>query len=163
MEKSAHFSRCLNFRYSLSRVWDSSLPRIAILGLNPSTANEKYDDPTVRRCIGFAQSWGYGSIVLVNLFGLRSTSPLRLKIVDDPIGPQNDYWIQRECKDSDLVVVAWGNHGRLLNRDDEVLKRLANPYCLGTTKVGCPRHPLYLASNTRLREFTANRSDHHAV
>ncbi len=153
MQRSAHFSACSTYRYSLSRTWDTSLPRILFVGLNPSTADEQCDDPTVRRCIGFARSWGYGGLVLVNLFAYRTTDPNELKNVEAPVGPDNDRWIATEKSRVERIVAAWGNHGVLLNRDEAVLATLGRVYCLGVTKAGCPRHPLYLASNTPLQEI----------
>lgn len=137
----------------MSRTWDGSLPRVMFIGLNPSTADDRADDPTVRRCIGFSQKWGFGGLILVNLFAYRTTDPVGLIAIDDPIGPENDHWIALEQKKADCVVAAWGNHGVLLNRDDTVLKSLKNAFCLGTTKTGCPRHPLYLSSVTPLQKM----------
>ena len=155
MQRTARFSPCSTFRYSLSRVWDNSLPQVLFVGLNPSTADDQVDDPTVRRCVGFARDWGYGGVVLVNLFAFRTTQPANLLKADDPIGPENDHWISAELNLAERVVAAWGNHGHLLDRDKQVLDLLEQPYCLGTTKTGCPRHPLYLASSTRLRKLNA--------
>lgn len=150
---SAEFSACREYRYSLSRVWDAELPVIAFVGLNPSTAAETVDDPTVRRCIGFAKTWKYGGLILVNLFAFRSTDPAALRKTDDPIGPDNDASIIRHCWSAKRVVVAWGTHGCLLDRDDHVLALLARPFCLGVTNAGAPKHPLYLAGDTRLRPY----------
>lgn len=158
MQRTASFSPCSKYRYSLSRTWDKSLPRILFVGLNPSTADDHCDDPTVRRCIGFAQLWGYGGLILVNLFGYRTTDPSGLTEVDDPVGPENDRWIAVEQARVDCVVAAWGNHGVLRNRDEAVLEILSRTYCLGITKAGCPRHPLYIAAKTPLQRMKAKRS-----
>ncbi len=93
MQRTACSSRCSHYRYSLSRTWNESLQRIVFIGLNPSTADAQHDDPTVRRCIGFARRWGYGGLTLVNLFAYRTTEPAELKEVDDPVGLDNDRWI----------------------------------------------------------------------
>ena len=158
MQRTAHFSPCSRYRYSLSRTWDKSLSRVLFIGLNPSTADDQCDDPTVRRCIGFAQSWGYGGLMLVNLFAYRTTNPSGLTEVDDPIGPDNNHWIAVEQARVDRVVAAWGNNGVLLNRDEAVLESLTQALCLGITKAGCPRHPLYLAAKTPLQKMKAKRS-----
>ncbi len=150
---SAEFSACRQYRYALSRIWDPLLPMIAFVGLNPSTADENANDPTVRRCIGFAKTWKYGGLVLVNLFAFRSTDPAGLPMADDPVGPENDASIMRHCKSVKRVVAAWGTHGRLLERDEQVLALLSRPFCLGVTNGGAPKHPLYLAGDTRLRPF----------
>ena len=157
MQRTARISPCSMYRYSLSRTWDTSLPRVLFVGLNPSTADDQCDDPTVRRCIGFAQRWGYGGLILVNLFAYRTTDPSGLTEVDDPIGSENDHWIAVEQARVDRVVAAWGNHGVLLNRDEAVLETLTRAYCLGITKAGCPRHPLYLAATTPLQKLNTKR------
>ena len=158
MQRIAQFSSCSNYRYSLSRTWDSSLDQVLFIGLNPSTADDHVDDPTVRRCIGFARRWGFGGCILVNLFAYRTTDPGGLTKVDDPIGPDNDHWIAVEQSRANRVVCAWGNHGVLLKRDEAVCSNLSHVYCLGLTKAGCPRHPLYLAAKTPLKQFTAMRN-----
>ena len=155
---SAEFSACRQYRYSLSRIWDPLLPTIAFVGLNPSTADENINDATVRRCIGFAKTWKYGGLILVNLFAFRSTDPVALRKTADPIGPENDASIIRHCESAKRVVAAWGTHGCLLDRDEQVLGFLARPFCLGVTNGGAPKHPLYLAGNTRLRPYRRSRS-----
>ena len=146
MARNATFSRCKQYRYTLSRQWDQG-DSVIFIGLNPSTANDKHDDPTVRRCIGFAKSWGFGRLVLVNLFGFRATDPSVLTTIDDPIGPSNDRVIRQILNDMSLVVVAWGTRGRMLERDQRLLSWLPHPYCLGLTKSGFPKHPLYLRAD----------------
>lgn len=158
MHRTARISPCGRYRYSLSRTWNRSLPVVLFVGLNPSTADDQIDDPTVRRCIGFAKSWGYGGLILVNLFAHRATNPSELTDAADPIGPENDYWITAEQARADRIVAAWGNHGSLFDRDKTVIDNLAGAYCLGTTKLGCPRHPLYLASRTPLQKMRVSRS-----
>jgi hypothetical protein len=94
----------------------------------------------------------------VNLFAFRSTDPAALRSVDDPIGTENDTFIIRHCESAKRVVAAWGTHGRLLKRDDEVLAFLARTFCLGVTNGGAPKHPLYLAGDTRLRPYRRSAS-----
>ncbi|MGC1272634.1 MAG: DUF1643 domain-containing protein [Planctomycetaceae bacterium] len=157
MRRSARLSPCQTYRYTLSRTWSRSLPRILFIGLNPSTADDQRDDPTVRRCLGFAERWGFGSLTLVNLFAYRTTDPSALSDVDDPIGPDNDRWIAVEQVRADRIVAAWGNHGALFSRDAAVLAGLDDVHCLGVTKAGCPRHPLYLSAKTPLQRFHPKR------
>lgn len=153
MQRSASFSPCREYRYSLSRTWDRTLPVVLFVGLNPSTADDKSDDPTVRRCIGFATKWRFGGLILVNLFAYRTTDPRRLSEVEDPIGPDNDRWLAVAQARAARVVAAWGNQGAFLRRDENVLGRLGRTHCLGVTKTGSPRHPLYLSAKTRLQIF----------
>lgn len=151
---AATFSPCRAYRYSLLRVWDSKLATVLFIGLNPSTADEMSDDPTVRRCIGFAKRWGFGRLILANLFAFRSTDPAALSQVSDPIGPANDNWLTQLRAAAEVAVVAWGANGSLLERDASVLKMLGEVQCLGKTRSGAPRHPLYLASDTPLRRYS---------
>ncbi len=159
MQRSAVFSPCRKFRYSLSRAWDCDLSTVMFVGLNPSTADDQRDDPTVRRCIGFARDWGFGSLVLVNLFAYRATNPSDLLLVANPIGPANDASILKNLKSAARIVVAWGIHGSYLDRDQHVLSLLPQADCFGVTQNGAPRHPLYLASKTRLRPYSIDSVD----
>ncbi len=115
------------------------------IGLNPSTADEYEDDPTVRRCIGFAKRWGFGQLILTNLFACKSKDPRALREVEDPVGPSNDEWLIHSRERADRVIAAWGNGGRFNNRDEMVLDAFPGVYCLSETKLGAPRHPLYLS------------------
>ncbi len=159
IKRSADFSPCRTWRYTLIREWDDTLPRLLFVLLNPSTADAEHDDPTNRKGIGFARRWGYGAVVFVNLFAIRSPYPKRIREVDDPIGPDNDVYIKREVALARDVVVAWGIHCQDApshrDRPDRVLELLAPPpvYCMGTTKDAHPRHPLYLPYTTKLEEF----------
>ncbi|BDA75123.1 hypothetical protein CAL7716_092890 [Calothrix sp. PCC 7716] len=96
-----------DYRYLLSRKWDASKPKITFVMLNPSTADANQDDPTLRKCINFAQSLGYGSLKVVNLFAYRATKPCELRKVADPVGPKNNYYIQLATRRASLVIVAW--------------------------------------------------------
>lgn len=138
------------YRYDLRRVWGREPVEVVnFLMLNPSTANARIDDPTVRRCIGFAKGWGFGGLTVTNLFAYRGTDPRNLKRTSDPVGPLNDEFIMRWARAADLVVCAWGIHGMYRNRGPEVLAMLRAagivPHLIGyATKGGHPPHPLYL-------------------
>lgn len=149
MDKGAIFSLCRTWRYVLWRVWDKSLPKVAFIGLNPSTADETQDDPTIRRCMGYASSWGYGGIHMLNLFAFRATDPTVMKAADQPIGPENNYIMRRYAEAAALRIAAWGAHGEHKNRGADVRRLLSNLglHHLGLTKDGHPKHPLYLPKN----------------
>lgn len=147
--KSARFSACRQYRYELWRRWDDR-PYALFVGLNPSTADETEDDPTIRRCIRFAADWGFGGLCMANLFALRATDPRVMLAHPEPIGPDNDATLCRLAVDAGIVVAAWGAHGAHRDRGREVLKMLAlDVCCLGQTKAGQPKHPLYLRADTR--------------
>jgi hypothetical protein len=148
------------YRYLLWREWHPDSPRLALIMLNPSTADEQKNDPTIRRCIGFAHAWGFGSVEVVNLFAYRATDSKELLKVDDPVGAENDGYIVQAVERCSYVVVAWGTKGILLDRDRQVLQLLGdrpNVGCLGVTKGGHPRHPLYLRGDAGLVGFRAAR------
>ena len=144
---AAGFSRCGRYRYWLRRHWNPGRLQCAFIGLNPSTADARIDDPTLRRCIGFAKQWGYGSLLLVNLFAWRATDPRDLLDAPDPVGPQTNEWLRRATQESGVVVAAWGNGGKLADRAYDVATQLRPLHCLGTTSLGMPRHPLYCRAN----------------
>jgi len=154
VNKNATFSDCRKYRYGLSRTWNGKKKTILFIGLNPSTANKKIDDPTIRRCINYAQNWGYGSLLMVNLFAYRATMPSELKNVKNPIGNDNDLQIIELSKKADIAVAAWGNEGTLLNRDKEVKKILPNLMCLKINKSGQPSHPLYQKKDLKLIKYS---------
>ena len=154
VNKNAIFSDCRKYRYALSRTWNGKKKTILFIGLNPSTANEKIDDPTIRRCINYAQNWGYDSLLMVNLFAYRATLPSELKNVKNPIGNDNDLQIIELSKKADIAVAAWGNEGTLLNRDKEVKKILPNLMCLKINKSGQPSHPLYQKKDLKLIKYS---------
>lgn len=151
MQKFATISECGKYRYSLVRDWSDGAPTktVAFVGLNPSTADATLDDPTIRRCIGFAKAWGYNQLLMVNLFAFRATEPADMKAAEDPVGPKNLHALSCIDAAADLVVVAWGAHGGFLGQDQVALGYLDNPHHLGLTKDGHPRHPLYLKGDTR--------------
>ena len=144
----AAFSFCGTYRYQLRRTWQEELSTVLIIGFNPSTANATTDDATVRRCLRFSQDWGFGSLVLANLFALRSRDPRILYSAVDPIGPDNDFWISDSHREADFTVAAWGTRGGLRDREAEVLALLGDVHCLGISKQGFPLHPLYLPASS---------------
>jgi len=120
--------------------------------LNPSTADAFQLDPTNRRCVGFAQAWGYGALVTTNIFAFRSTNPAGLRTTNDAVGPENNEAIVDAAKNADLVIAAWGTHGELRDRGNAVRKMLGESgvalHMLRLTKAGYPGHPLYVAGDT---------------
>lgn len=151
---SAVLSKCGKYRYSLTRIWDVTLPRVLFIMLNPSTADAEINDPTIRRCMGFAKDWGYGGIYVVNLFALRATNPKDLLGYTFVVGIQNEVWFRAMSDLSDLVVCAWGNSpilDKLQKRLDHTWKPLSwinKPLnYLELSKDGTPKHPLYLPKN----------------
>jgi hypothetical protein len=157
MTGGAAFSRDGRYRYRLWRRWDRSRPAIAFCMLNPSTADARRDDPTIRRCIGFARHWGYGGIEVVNIFALRATDPRALRSARDPVGPRNDAFMRRAAARSP-VVIAWGVHGALRDRESAALKLFgarSRLLALGRTRSGAPRHPLYLRRDAEATEYVS--------
>jgi len=150
----AEFSPDRQYRYVLVRRWarDSML---ACIGLNPSTADESVDDPTVRRWVGFARRQGFGGIVVGNLYGYRATDPRALWSVQDPVGPGNDAALRRIGAACRTVLVSWGAVPRCRDRvyDVMALLRGRNVVSLGRTKAGWPRHPLYCRADEPLRRW----------
>ena len=143
------FSPCCNkYRYALWRVWDTALPLVAFIGLNPSTADDRTDDPTIRRCVGFAKSWGYGGLRMFNLFAFRATDPAEMKAAADPFGPENVHALCDGTRGI-LTVAAWGNHGSFKGADKSARVLIHGMHILKLTKQGQPAHPLYLRKDLR--------------
>ena len=153
INKNAVFSSCRKYRYSLTRSWNSADGYVLFIGLNPSIADEMVDDPTLKRCINFAKDWGYGGLIMVNLFAYMATYPSELKKATLPIGKENNKHILNGYQKSQLTVIAWGNDGYLLGRDKEVLAIIENPMCLNINKSGQPAHPLYQKKSQELINF----------
>ena len=144
LEADAVMSACGRYRYALRRRWRKGRGELLVVGLNPSRADARFDDPTLRRCIGFAQRWGFQGLRLANLFAWRARDPAQLLRVHDPIGPDNDHWLQQLADGADLVLAAWGTKGDWLNRAESVRVQLGPWHCLGLSRQGAPLHPLYL-------------------
>ncbi|MCV3270247.1 DUF1643 domain-containing protein [Roseobacter sinensis] len=145
---TALYSDCGCYRYSLTRVWDGTRPRVNFVMLNPSTADERRNDPTVERCERRARQLGFGAFEVTNIFAWRETDPRALRKAADPVGPENDAILVEAAKRADQVIAAWGVHGVHLARGAAVAELLSGADCvlhhLGTSKAGHPRHPLYL-------------------
>lgn len=154
-------SKCGDYRYRLERRWDADLPAVAFIMLNPSTADADIDDPTIRRCVGFAKSWGFGALIVGNLFALRSTDPKALYSHPDPVGPDNDRQLLAIAQSARKIICAWGTHGALHDRGREVAERFEF-FPLAVLKVtaeGHPVHPLYVAASTEPKEYFAPKPD----
>lgn len=144
----AVFDSDRDYRYTLTRTWDAEKPTLAWIMLNPSTADETEDDPTIRRCIGYAKDWGYGSIEVANLFALRATNPDELREHPNPVGGANDVHLRKVCRNAAKVIAAWGANGGFQDRAREVASMIdVDLYALDTTKEGHPVHPLYQPSD----------------
>lgn len=153
----ATFSADKTYRYRLSRTWGSSGTHATWIMLNPSTADALEDDPTIRRCIAFTKAWGLDGLIVVNLFALRATDPRELRAAADPAGPANDQFIADAVHPWSVVVAAWGANALAEKRTDEVMAIVAakagGASCLGVTKAGYPRHPLYVRGDAELAYF----------
>lgn len=155
----AEFSPDRLYRWRLWRIWDRDRAPLVFVGLNPSTADDVKNDPTVTRCIRRAQSGGYGGLIMLNVFAWRATDPAEMLAAEDPIGSENDRAIAEESRGRD-VVAAWGVDGSHRVRSAAVLRILnenaARVLCLGTTADGSPRHPLYVAYAKTFEEFNSH-------
>lgn len=149
IEKGAIFSPCRIYRYTLHRIWNPHKKFVAFVGLNPSTADENIDDPTIRRCMGFTDAWGFGGLYMLNIFALRSTDPKLLYSTNDPIGEANDFWIRQISSKAGITVACWGNHGLHLGRGQNAYLLLTRPHFLKLTGKGEPGHPLYLSKDLK--------------
>ena len=167
-QQGATFSPNRKYRYTLWRrrgpipeIFD--LGMAAFIGLNPSTAEEEINDPTVTRCINYAERWNCSGMIMLNLFAWRDTDPRGMKSVDEPIGALNDDAILSVCREAGRVVCCWGNHGRYKSRAFHVLRRLVAEdiplWHLGRTKSGEPRHPLYLRADLEPERWEVDRAD----
>lgn len=145
---SAVLSPCGRYRYSLTRTFFTGRGRVLFVMLNPSTADAETDDPTIRRCIGFARKWGFQRLDVANLFAWRATDPQELRRAIDPVGPENDRRLMMLSSCADAVIAAWGAQGSYRNRATEVLGLLEGTVeHLGLTRQGHPKHPLYLRAD----------------
>ncbi len=154
MRRFARWSSDGRYRYSLTRAWDRSRPRVSFLMLNPATADGRKDDRTIRRCIDFAERAGFGSLTVVNLFAYASTNPDELLDVPDPIGAENDAHILRAYVGSVLTIAAWGANRFAEARARQVTRFLDHDFhVLELNTGGAPRHPLYVPRRIRPRPW----------
>lgn len=161
IRKNAHISPDGCYRYKLTRVWHAAGRRALFVMVNPSTADRERDDPTVRKCIAFARSWGCGSLEIANLFALRSPDPWRLRSHPLPVGPENDAYLISALRHAGIVVCAWGDHGAYQDRARAVFAEFLEPQrygppptALAITRAGEPAHPLRLSLDLKPRAFT---------
>jgi len=157
--RTAVFSPCRKWRYHLQQVWDDKTPNLIWLMLNPSTADETKNDPTVERCEQRARMWGFGGVEVYNIFAFRATDPSDMKAQDDPIGPDNDDWIIKFAKKSQQTkaIVGWGEHGKHRGRGEAVMSLIkAHDGYVQALKVnasGHPKHPLYIGYKQETSPF----------
>lgn len=137
------------YRYSLWREWIGGSGYAMFVGLNPSTADESNDDPTIRRCVAYAKAWGFAALCMTNLFAYRATKPADMMAATDPVGPENDARLLELSGGAGIVLAAWGAHGRFMGRDFAVRKFFPALHCLALTQNGSPGHPLYLSKALR--------------
>lgn len=158
MIKSAIFGDN-DYRYELRRVFDKTKPLVAFVGLNPSSAGCKEDDPTISKCIKYCESWGFGGFIMVNLFACISTDPKEIYNIKNPVGPDNDNYLKNAFKEVEKVICCWGELGNFNGRSIEVLKQIENPYCLTKLKNGEAGHPLYLKADLKPKPFYETLAD----
>jgi hypothetical protein len=149
----AVYSDCERYRYLLTRVWEPGGHRALFVMLNPSTATEVQNDPTVERCERRARALGFGAFRVCNIFAWRATDPRDMRRAPDPVGPANDAAIAESCLWAEDIVCAWGTHGAHLGRGPQVerlMRATGRPlHHLGLTREGHPRHPLYIGYDVR--------------
>lgn len=154
--KDAEFSGCRRYRFALWRIWDDTAPKIMFIGLNPSTANEATNDPTIRKVIGFAKKWEFGGVYMLNCFPYISTNPADLNTnYNNSIKLHNDYKLAQFGSMSKEIVFAWGNFPivKKMKRDSELAEMFPNAKSLLINKNGSPRHPLYVPYSAILVDY----------
>ncbi len=155
----AVYSDCEQYRYLLTRVWDPAGKRALFIMLNPSTATEQQNDPTVERCERRARALGFGAFRVCNIFAYRATDPKVMRAVADPVGPENDAAILESLPWADQVICAWGAHGAHQARGAEMERILRQSggtlFHLGLTQSGAPKHPLYIAYTQKPEQWLA--------
>lgn len=156
IDRGAIFSPDYAYRYVLWRVWSKGGRSLVVIGLNPSTADATHDDPTIRRCIGFAKREALDGLIMLNLFALRATDPKVMMGHLDPTGADNDRRLREYAqRQRGIVVAAWGAHGIHHGRAAAVRRMIPGLKCFGLTRDGQPRHPLYLRADTPLVDYPA--------
>ena len=161
-KSKAIYSDCEKYRYSLTRVWNKEVKKLHFVMLNPSTATEIQNDPTVERCERRARTLNFGSFRVTNIFAWRDTDPKKMKCAKEPIGALNNEAILDGCNWADCTIAAWGNHGIYLDRGYDVmelLRKCDKPiFHLGISKIGQPKHPLYLSYEILPKIWLSNDS-----
>ncbi|SMX46263.1 DUF1643 domain-containing protein [Actibacterium lipolyticum] len=155
---TAVYSDCERYRYTLTRIWEPEGRKALFIMLNPSTATEVQNDPTVERCERRARALGFGGFRVTNIFAWRDTDPKKMRAAADPVGPENDTAILESCPWADQVICAWGAHGEHLGRGEKMEALLRGTdlplFHLGLTKAGHPKHPLYIAYTQQPERWT---------
>ena len=174
--RTTEFSPCRKYRYTLWREWSvgdtllfaeppkekivtppGDFKYLMVIGLNPSTADETKDDPTIRRCIDFAKRWGFGALCMTNLFAWRDTKPANMRKAAEPIGAENDRYLLECARGAGLILAAWGKNGSFMRRDTAVLSLLPSVHRLRLNDDGSPEHPLYIPATTLPVPFTTSK------
>ena len=160
---TAVYSDCERYRYLLTRVWEPAGRRALFIMLNPSTATEVQNDPTVERCERRARALGFGAFRVTNIFAWRDTDPKKMRAAADPVGPENDAAIAESCPWADRIIAAWGAHGAHLDRGARVEALLRGTgravHHLGLTQAGHPKHPLYIAYTRQPQPWLQGRDE----
>lgn len=164
---TAQYSPCETYRYALTRTWNKAGKRVMFVMLNPSKATESHNDPTVGRCENRARALGFGAFRVTNLFALRETDPALMRKHDAPIGPENDEVLMKGAKWAHTTIAAWGVHGVHQNQHAHVIRLFQKQncllHCLGLTKAGHPRHPLYLPYSAQPVRWPSTDDVNHSV
>lgn len=155
-DNGAEFSECRKYRYCLWRIWDKNKPLVMFIGLNPSTANETIDDPTIRRVKGFATKWEYGGVYMTNLFAFVTAYPEELKGVRDPLG-DNDKWLKQVAARCEKIIFAWGSFEEAQERAKQVIEMFPKSQALVINNDGSPRHPLYVKKDVIPRLYSTQQ------
>lgn len=151
----ASFSECRRYRYSLWRIWDKEKPLVMFIGLNPSTAKEDADDPTIRRVKAFAASWGFGGVYMMNLFSYVTPYPAQLMHYEDPVDGANDFQLKQIGKLCSEIIFAWGSFPEAKHRAKEVIAMFPDAKALILNNDGSPRHPLYVPKKVQIIPFNS--------
>lgn len=157
--RSAVISDDQRYRYRLTRYWDYHRPTLSFLMLNPSTADGEEDDMTIMKCVKYARRWGYGGLMVCNLYAWRATDPRGLLTAPDPVGPQNDQFLtlmfSMASAARTAIVAAWGGNAK----PERVAQVLALPgardhlYALAVNQDGSPKHPLYIKDDAEINQY----------
>lgn len=150
IHSGACFSECHNYRYYLWRIWDETISKVMFIGLNPSTASETNDDPTIKRVIHFAKGWGFGGIYMLNLFPFISTDPKYLQMTKTDI---NEKYLKEISAKCERIVFAWGTFKEAKTMSNNIIKMFPEAYALKINNDGSPRHPLYVKGNIELIRY----------